>query len=449
MIAPARQAAYEITRQVDAGDADLARALAERRDHLPSQRDRALATEIAVGTQRWRGQLDFLLAAAAGRPLMRLDAEVLSILRLSAYQLRHLARVPASAVVNDAVALTKAARKRSAAGLVNAVLRRVATAPAALPASPTAVPGSDDWRAQAIACLSITHSHPAWLVERWLDRHGWEAALAWVQFNNQPATVTLWPAAAAAGQTLSWPESAPTHWVPGGRVLDGAADALPWLRGPLAFAQDEASAVVAAVAAAAVRSPVLDACAAPGGKTLALDVALPPSARLVAADLRPARVRTLQTMVEQAAGRPVPVIRADAAALPFAGGLGSVLLDAPCSGLGTLRRDPDLRWRRGPDDLERLAAAQHRMVVDAMRAVGRDGMVVYATCSSEPEENEALVAGLAADTGWIVAPADALALPGRVASLVSAEGWVRTLPHRHQLDAFFVAVLAPRPGRSA
>src|SRR5690606_2918709 len=199
MISAPRRAGYEVTLRVDTGRSDLARALADLRDVLESARDRALATDIATGTQRWRGQLDYLLAAASGRRLTRLDPEVLAILRMSAYQLRHLTCVPPSGVVNEAVALTKAARKRSAAGLVNAVLRRVSTAPADLPRPPSADPASPEWRSQAIEFLSITHSHPAWLVERWLDRYGWDAALAWVSYNNTTPSMTLWPAPARAG----------------------------------------------------------------------------------------------------------------------------------------------------------------------------------------------------------------------------------------------------------
>lgn len=444
MISPPRRTAYEVTLRVDTGRSDLSRALADLRDALDTPRDRALATDIATGTQRWRGQLDYLLTAASSRPLSRLDPEVLAILRLSAYQLRHLTRVPASAVVNDAVALTKAARKRSAAGLVNAVLRKVATTPAILPGPPTADQSSPEWREQAIACLGITHSHPVWLVERWLDRYGWDDALAWVSYNNSTPPVTLWrsPGVDAAAEP-AWPSHRATSWVPGGRVLDEAADAMALLRQGTAFAQDEASAVVAAVTAAALdgRAPVLDACAAPGGKTLALDAALPPLARIVAADLRPARVQTLRDILRRAGGRPVPVLRADAEALPFSGSLGGVLLDAPCSGLGTLRRDPDVRWRRQPDDLPRLAARQRAMLIETMQAVGPDGRVAYATCSSEPEENEHLIAEVTSATGWRVLSATALPLPGRVPELVTPEGWVRTLSHRHHLDSFFVAIL--------
>lgn len=446
MISPARRAAYDVTRAVETGRLDLAAALADIRDALGDARDRALATDIAVGTQRWRGQLDFLLAQASGRPLARLDAEVLDILRVSAYQLRYLTRVPASAVVNDAVELVRVARKRSAAGLVNAVLRKLAAAGPALPSLPDVPEDSQAWRAQAVAYLSVTMSHPAWLVERWLDRYGWDATAAWVAFDNVSAPVTLWPAPGTA--TPAWPPHAPTTWVPGGAVLQDGQSALALLRAGQAFAQDEASAAVGAVAAAVAHPPVLDACAAPGGKSLVLAATLPRDAHLVAADVRARRVTTLKQMLQRLAGRPVPVLRLDARALPFAGTFGTVLVDAPCSGLGTLRRDPDLRWRRAPEHLADFVTLQRAMLREAMTAVRPGGRVVYATCSSEPEENEDLVVDVVRESDWTLIDLRQSPLPGRLPEAIAPQGWLRTLPHRHGLEAFFAAVLE-RPDGAA
>jgi 16S rRNA (cytosine967-C5)-methyltransferase len=446
MTSPARRAAYDVTRAVETGRRDLATALAEVRDALRDARDRALATDIAVGTQRWRAQLDFLVEQASGRSVTRLDPEVLDVLRLSAYQLTHLTRVPASAAVNDAVALVRVARKRSAAGFVNAVLRKLATAAPSLPPRPEAPTGTPAWRAQAVAHLSIAHSHPAWLVERWLDRFGWDATLAWVTFDNTAAPVTLWPAPGAPAP--AWPAHTPTTWVPGGAMLDTGQDAVDLLRDGRAFAQDEASAAVGAVATASAHPPVLDACAAPGGKSLVLAAGLPREAVLIAADVRARRVATLQQMLQRLAGRAVPVVRLDATSLPFADTLGMVLLDAPCSGLGTLRRDPDVRWRRTPDDLASFAAVQRAMLREAMTAVRVGGRVVYATCSSEPDENEDLVADVVRESGWRLVDLQQTSLPGRLHEAIAPQGWLRTLPHQHGLEAFFAAVLE-RPTSAA
>lgn len=250
----------------------------------------------------------------------------------------------------------------------------------------------------------------------------------------------------------AWPPHHPTMWVPGGAVLDEGQTAIRLLHQHDAYAQDEASAAVAAVTAvAAMATPgsVLDACAAPGGKTLVLADTLPRDTMLLAADLRAGRVTTLARLIERLAGRPVPTIRADAAALPFASSLGTVLVDAPCSGLGTLRRDPDIRWRRQPGDLADFAEQQRAMVRSACGAIRPGGRVVYATCSSEPEENEDLIRDGVRRGDWRVLDLRTLLLPGRVAELITAEGWLRTLPSSHGLESFFAVALvgSDQPGR--
>src|SRR2546423_2460748 len=189
MIAPARLAAYEILSAVSSGGADLPSAIAFARDHLHDDRDRALAADIAAGVQRWRAALDHLIAEFAKRSIDRLDREVVEILRLSAYQLLHLTRVPSSAVVDDAVNLTRRVGKSSASGFVNAVLRTVPRKRDKLPLPPRPARTGD--RAAALDYLSVTLSHPAWLAARWLDRFGFDATETWMRFNNTPAPVTL------------------------------------------------------------------------------------------------------------------------------------------------------------------------------------------------------------------------------------------------------------------
>ena len=189
MIAPARVAAYQILRAVSAGTADLPAAIDSTRDRLPDERDQALAAEIATGVQRWRAALDHLIVEFSRRPIDRLDPEVVDILRLTAYQLTHLTRVPASASVDDGVELTKRAGKRSAAGFVNAVLRAISRTRNHLPLPPRPDRASD--RSAAVAYLSVTLSHPPWLVARWLDRLGFDRTEAWCRFNNHPAPLTL------------------------------------------------------------------------------------------------------------------------------------------------------------------------------------------------------------------------------------------------------------------
>ena len=207
MIAPARRAATEVLVAVDAGRWDLPTALAQVHGSLDDARDRALLTDLATGVQRWRLALDFAIHALTKRQPTDLDPDVRATLRLGLYQLQHATRIPASAVVNDAVEIVKRGPTRSASGMVNAVLRRVVRE--GMPAMPEAprVPVDDPrWRTQAVAWLAVTHSHPAWLVERWLDRFGFEATEAWVRYDNIAADVTIWPTQADSDRATD-PES--------------------------------------------------------------------------------------------------------------------------------------------------------------------------------------------------------------------------------------------------
>lgn len=443
MIAPARRAATEVLVAVDAGRWDLATALAQVHPTLTDGRDRALLTELATGVQRWRLALDFAVHALTGRQAADLDPEVRATLRLGLFQLQHATRLPPSAVVNDAVEIVKRGPTRSASGMVNAVLRRVVRdGPPRLPEAPRVAFEDPRWRQQAVAYLAITHSHPAWLIERWLDRFGYEAVEAWVRYDNTPAEVTVWPI--DPDQRFDVAGTA-TRFVPGGLVLTQGRDALPLLQQAQAYAQDEASAAVGVTTAAVARGRVLDACASPGGKSLAMRPRLAPGARLFANDLRARRVALLAHTLGRLPGPPIPVLRSDARHLPFAGTLDTVLIDAPCSGLGTLRREPDVRWRRTAADLPALVAVQRALVEAGMQALAPAGRLIYATCSSEPEENESLVAEvLETHRDWQRLDLREVALPSSMTPLLSSEGGLRTWPHAHGLDAFYAAVLVRR-----
>jgi 16S rRNA (cytosine967-C5)-methyltransferase len=448
MIAPARLAAYEVLRAVTSGRADLPAALARARTRLTDERDRALAGEIATGTLRWLGAFDHVIAAFAKRPAARLDPEVLDILRLSAFQLRHLDRIPASAAVNDAVSLTRRAGKKSASGLVNALLRRMSRERDAWPLPPRPADPTAD-REAALAYLSIALSHPAWLVERWLDRYGFDAAEAWARFDNAPAALTLRAnglvnsreelAAALAAEGV---ETEASRFAPDGLVVRAGNPLLTPLAGTGRFVvQDEASQLVALLAAPRPGAVVLDACASPGGKTTAMAAMMGARGRIVACDVRDRRVALLAGAVAEAGASNVTIVQADVARpLPFGPVFDVALLDAPCSGLGTLRRDPEIRWRRAPDELPRLAAVQRAMLARVVDVLGPGGRLVYATCSSEPEENEEVVARLVAEDRRVV-PAPPGDFPEALGRFRTTEGHFRTLPFRDGLEAFFAAML--------
>lgn len=451
MIAPARLAAYDILTAVSSGNADLPTAIAFARATLQDDRDRALALDIATGVQRWRGALDHLIAAFSKRRIDRIDPEVVEILRLSAYQLLHLTRVPAAAVVDDAVNLTKRAGKKSAAGFVNAVLRTVSRRRRDLPLPPRPAEGAG--RDATLDFLSITLSHPRWLAARWLERCGFEAAEAWLRFNNTPAPLTL-----RANRLRMGPEELTTRLAARGvRVRPGAfaPDALIVEEGyPFRgagheegwfVAQDEASQLVALAAHAEPGMLVLDACASPGGKTTAMAASMGGRGRIVASDLRDRRIQLLRSTVETSGARNVSVVQTNLLRpLPFARPFDLVVVDAPCSGLGTLRRDPDIRWRRSEHDLAALAAAELTMLRHAAEVVAPGGRLVYATCSGEPEENDGVADAFLAGRDDFV-PVDARAVaPDLPAAVVDARGRLRTEPPRHGLDAFFAAVLRRR-----
>ena len=228
-------------------------------------------------------------------------------------------------------------------------------------------------------------------------------------------------------------------------MLASGRDALPHLRAGSAYAQDEASAAVGVVAGAVGRGRVLDACAAPGGKSLAMRPWLPPDARLLANDMRVRRVALLAATLARVPGPRIPIVRSDAAHLPFDGSIDTLLIDAPCSGLGTLRRDPDVRWRRTAADLPAFAMTQRSLIDEGLRALTPAGRLVYATCSSEPEENEDLVAALLQERPDLQRlDLRQERLPPSMTPLLTDDGALRTWPHVHGLDAFFAVVLTRR-----
>jgi 16S rRNA (cytosine967-C5)-methyltransferase len=459
-------AALRVYDAVEHGSATLPDALAAVQATLEDARDRALTAEIVSGTFRWRAALDHALAAHASRTLDTIDAVILGILRLSAYQLLFLDRVPARAVVFDAVALARAAKKQSAGAFVNAVLRKIAAVPATdraslWPPHPAASNGAD-WR-DSFDYLTITLSHPHWLARRMVSRHGFDAAVAWARFNNAPAPLTL-----RANTVRITCDDLQQQLAAHGVVTEQTAFATDGLivregnplQTPLAgqglfTTQDEASQLVAEIAQAALPAAadaagapraalrVLDACASPGGKTVALAAAVGADGIVVATDRRRRRIRLLNDTLAAAGLMPrVRIAQLDLMApLPFPAVFDLVLVDAPCSGLGTIRREPEVRWRRTADDLVRFADQQRQMLAHAAAGVRPNGRLVYATCSSEPEENEAVAAAFLADhPGFRAVPAGDLPLPHAIAAAIDELGHLRTYPFTHGLEAFFAAV---------
>jgi len=435
MIAPARSAALDALRLIDGERLDMGEAVARVRKPLSDERDRALLLEIVSGTLRMRAALDHQLALRLTRPLGRLDALVRDILRLSAFQLMYLTRTPSSAVINDAVDLTRRGGKTSATGLVNAVLRSLNRDRQKL-TWPVRPADAADLAAMA-TYFSIVHSHPEWLLTRWLARFGVADTEQWLTFNNQGPALCLVPNRTLASREALAAELAAdgvtTHTTAraahGLHVVEGQAMATRAVREGRGLVQDEASQLIGELVGAQRGDRILDLCASPGGKTVSLAADVGATGVIVACDVRRHRLRVLTETLDRCRISRARVIQVPPTGeLPFGpGAFDRVLVDAPCSGLGTVRRDPDIRWRVTASDLPALAATQLELLQRTAALVRVGGTLVYSTCSSEPEENQEVVAA------FLAAHADFTEV--RVH---------QTLPFRDRLEAFYGAVLQRR-----
>jgi 16S rRNA (cytosine967-C5)-methyltransferase len=444
-----RLAAARVLVAVERGRTTLAAEIERGRADLGMARDRGLLLELVAGTLRWQNALDAQLNACSRRPMARIDPHVRATLRIAAYQLLELERVPDHAAVHEAVETVKALGLARAAGFVNAVLRAlVRTATPPLPARPATV---EDRRA-ALEYLSVALSHPRWLVDRWLDRYGFDATETWCRFNNDAPEVSIRPAAGHSAEGVlgrlldSGIAATRGHVLPDViRLPAGSFGRLDSDIRALVTVQDEGSQLVARAVGARPGERVLDVCAAPGGKTVVLGTAMRGKGLLVASDVRPNRVALLRASISRAA-LPASLVALDATStLPFSPVFDRVLVDVPCSGLGTLRRDPDLKWSRRAGDLPALAANALRILEQASQVVRPGGRLVYATCSSEPDENEAVVESFLARNETFAAASFEFGNEGSEAGrVIDARGFLRTLPFRDGLDAYFAAALARR-----
>ena len=306
--------------------------------------DHGLATELVMGVLRWRSRLDAVIVQAASRPLDKLDLEVLTALRLGVYQLQYLSRVPAHAAIHDSVELVKRARKRSAAPFANAVLRKIAREPASLPVSD----GPAELR------LAEEFAHPPWLVQRWVEHYGEDRARLICEFDQQiPHTAVWFPDPAVESELRGEGiELEPGHLLSRARIVaKGDITHTAAFRESRLFIQDEASQLVAALVGQGSR--LLDCCAAPGGKTAVL-AWRNPTAEIIAAELHPHRAELLRKRVNAAN---VQVVNADVLSMQ-PGSFDRVLADVPCSGTGTLARNPEIKWRLKPEDFTDLHARQ-------------------------------------------------------------------------------------------
>jgi len=404
--------------------------------------DRALCYELVLGVLRRQLWLDHLIEHYAERAPSRLDAPVTRALRLGLYQLRFLSRVPPSAVVNEAVNLAYRSRVSSAAGFINAVLRRALKEPQYDPAQSLTDP---------LERLSVETSHPRWLIERWTKAFGQDATEEFAHANNEtPPTAFRIVAARSKGRDVveelraAAEELSPSEIAHGAWRIHGAGALVRKLaQEGLIYVQDEASQLVAQVLDAKASERVLDVCAAPGSKTTHIADRAEGLKVIVAGDLYEHRLRAVLESAGRQKARSVRCVAYDATrALPFAeGSFDRVLVDAPCTGTGTLRRNPEIRWRISERDIRDLSLRQRAILQSASRMLRPGGgRLVYSTCSVEPEENESVVASFLAEEGAAFRQVS-VPVPER---LLTAAGAARTWPQRDRTDGFFIAAFERR-----
>ena len=444
-ISPARAAAFDILLRVERESSYASELLHSETYKQISTADHALTTELVMGVLRWRARLDDEIATASSQPLSRLDLEILISLRLALYQFRWLDRIPARAALHESVELVKRALKRSAAPFVNAVLRKLSnksvSTPVANPQSPESVAAA--W------------AHPLWLVERWTDNYGPAAAEAICKHDQSVPKTSI---------RLRTPEAEATLVSEGIGLANGALLSMvrtvesgditksQALRTGAIAIQDEASQIVAALVGHALprNSRILDCCAAPGGKTLAI-ADQSPDTIITAAELHPHRARLLQKLLAAAkADARIEVITGDVRHLPLTVPFDRILADVPCSGTGTLARNPEIKWRLTPGDLAELHDRQLAILRSALSHAAPKGRVIYSTCSLEKEENENVVERALAENESFdlvdckaelenLGAAGQLTWPDR--STLTRGPYLRTIPGIHPCDGFFAAIL--------
>ncbi len=424
--------------------ADLALHHALVQSRIPAA-DRALATELVYGTLRWRGRLDYLIGQALDRDISKLEPLVTSALRVGAYQLFFSDRIPANAAVDEAVRCVRAMGLERATGLVNAVLRRLARE-------------GDSIEFPKIETDPLDHlvhagSLPRWLAERWLEEFGAEEAARLAATMNEPAPVTVrvnrtkTTREALLPELLErFPDAAACRYAPDGIILGRKGDAgqdSTFLSGQISI-QDEASQLVVHLLDPQPGDRVLDTCSAPGTKTAAIAERLNGEGHVLALDRHPRRLQLVGRGIRRLEIGGVATLERDAtkslsdlaADEPF----DRILVDAPCSGLGALRRNPDARWRVRPEDLESLSKVQRALLESAADVLRPGGSLVYSTCTITKEENESVIQGfMATRPGWQIAARESA--PVEIRELIDDAGYLRLLPHLHDMDGFFAVRL--------
>ncbi|MDR0434569.1 MAG: 16S rRNA (cytosine(967)-C(5))-methyltransferase RsmB [Gracilibacteraceae bacterium] len=447
--AGARDVAAALLTRVEKEEAYAHILLRQMLPALADARERQLASALVNGVLKQRGALDYILRRHLRKPLRALPAEARAALRMGAFQLLYLERVPAAAAVNESVRITKQTSPPHAA-LVNAVLRSVAVA------------GWDvvwpDPSRQPAEYISARYSLPRWLARRWLRRWGREETEKLCLWNNEPAETWLRAnklrcgredliAALLALETCRPDTIRPGAWAPEAVRLTGGGtpEALPPFRAGLCTVQDESSQLAAILLAPAPGERILDACAAPGGKTVHMAELMENKGKITALDIHPAKLALIEDNATRLGAEIITPQTGDARELPVRehGAYDKILVDAPCSGFGVMRRRADLRWQKKEQDVGVLPFLQLAILLGAAKAARPGGELVYATCTVEPEENfdvaKAFIAARPDFKPVPLAPFMPFACPSPADERQWEKGMWQILPQRHGMDGFFLA----------
>ncbi|MBN2397623.1 MAG: 16S rRNA (cytosine(967)-C(5))-methyltransferase RsmB [Deltaproteobacteria bacterium] len=416
------------------------------RGALPSALDRGLLTQLVYGTLRLRGRLDWILRAVYTGPFDRMEPGIRNILRVALYQLMCMDRVPAYAATNEAVEMAKV-RYPGRSNLINAVLRNAVRRLGMIP-----YPSFDN---DPLSHISVVHSHPPWLVRMWIDQLGVEETRALCESDNEipPLAVRtnrlkVSPSELIAALEEAGCRAAPSRHAPDGLILSGLPTLIGELRPyheGLVQIQDEASQLISHLVDPKPGEAVLDVCAGAGIKTTHLAHLMRNTGRIVAMDISRTKIESLQALSRRLGATIIEPVVHDATQDPperLRGQFDRVLVDVPCSGLGTLRRNPEIRWHTAPEDLATFPPLQREILSRSVSYLKKGGTLVYSTCTISPAENEAVIGGVLADNPGL-APVRPAAVP---AEMVDGAGMFRTFPHRHGTDGFFGAVLTRKGG---
>jgi 16S rRNA (cytosine967-C5)-methyltransferase len=446
-----RAICLEILNRIETSDRHPDRLLTDsfkRYRHLISL-DRAFLTELTYGVLRWRGRLDWVIGQFSKVPVEKIEPEILNSLRLGLYQILFLSRTPSSAAVNESVELAKAFRGRGGAGFVNAILRSAIRGRESIP--------YPDPEKDPFLHLSVVHSHPLWLVRKWAEEMDLEETERICDFNNQMPVLTL------RANTLKMIREdlierlkgeglrpSPTLFSDDGIMLEDSppVSELPFLKEGYYMIQNEASQLVTSILDPKSGERILDACAAPGGKTTHMAQKMGNGGKIYAVDLTRRKLRQLEDLCGRLGVKSVRTVQGDASKpLPTFEGkeFDRILADVPCSGFGTLQRNPDLKWKKREEDIRRLSVLQFSILRNLAGYLKKGGILVYSTCTVFREENEEVVERFMGEYPEFRLDGMDEVLPAKWGPFAK-DGYFKTFPPRDRMDGFFVARLIREMG---